>query len=404
MKRFPMMKLSSVQCVRSIALAVVLSMGIGGASTASAESTTQPASGARVATEKLAVGSAAPALAMSKFIKGEPVTKFETGKVYVMEFWATWCGPCRAAMPHLSELQAKYPDITFIGQNVWEKDESLIEPLVEEMGSKMAYRVAKDDKTVDKDGIMARTWMLAAGQKGIPCSFVIGKDSKIAFIGHPMELGEVLPQILDGSFDNAKYQANIAENQKRIREAAAASKKEEEKKFADAHPGLVEARAKFTAAIAAKDMDAAIAAREAVTAIDAKSGEALAFSEFRLAAAVGREDLVLQHGKQSVEMNEKNFAMLNTVAGVIASMDKPGKDCVELGLDASNKAVALTRAESSPVLDVQARLLALHGEWDKAVEIGTKVIALNKHEPFTEIYAEHLECYKNKKITHRELR
>src|SRR4051812_12410302 len=70
----------------------------------------------------LNVGDAAPALAPSKWIKGEPIEKFEKGKLYIVEFWATWCGPCRASIPHLSELQAKFKDVAFIGQDCMEQD------------------------------------------------------------------------------------------------------------------------------------------------------------------------------------------------------------------------------------------------------------------------------------------
>ena len=55
----------------------------------------------------------APALDIEHWIQDgngffKPVKKFEAGKVYVIEFWATWCGPCIASMPHLAELQNKY--------------------------------------------------------------------------------------------------------------------------------------------------------------------------------------------------------------------------------------------------------------------------------------------------------
>src|SRR5262249_43056309 len=65
----------------------------------------------------LKVGDPAPALKVSRWLQGKEVKKFEPGQVYVVEFWATWCGPCIAAMPHLAELQARYKGkgVTVIG-------------------------------------------------------------------------------------------------------------------------------------------------------------------------------------------------------------------------------------------------------------------------------------------------
>jgi thiol-disulfide isomerase/thioredoxin len=151
---------------------------------------------------ELKIGDAAPAIAVGKFVKGEPVKSFEPGTVYVMEFWATWCGPCVKAIPHVSELQAKYKDkgVVVIGTSVWERDaaQAKVEPFVKQMGDKMNYRVAVDDRSGDGKGKMAETWMLAAGQNGIPCSFIVDKSGTIAWIGHPMELEKQLEKVVAG--------------------------------------------------------------------------------------------------------------------------------------------------------------------------------------------------------------
>jgi thiol-disulfide isomerase/thioredoxin len=144
----------------------------------------------------LKVGSPAPAMQAGKWVQGEAVTSFEPGKVYVVEFWATWCGPCRRTIPHLNEVYTKFKDkgLVVIGQNCWEDEEGKVPEFVKSMGDKMTYRVALDDKTKDAKGAMATTWMDAAGRGGIPSAFVVDKQGKIAWIGHPAA-GEMTAKI-----------------------------------------------------------------------------------------------------------------------------------------------------------------------------------------------------------------
>jgi cytochrome c biogenesis protein CcmG/thiol:disulfide interchange protein DsbE len=56
-------------------------------------------------------GKPAPALALKEWLNSSALTLGELkGKIVVLDFWATWCGPCIAAVPHTNELQAKYAD------------------------------------------------------------------------------------------------------------------------------------------------------------------------------------------------------------------------------------------------------------------------------------------------------
>lgn len=155
----------------------------------------------------LKVGDPAPKLQTGKWVQGEPVKDFQKGKAYIVEFWATWCGPCRASIPHLNETYEKFKDkgLIVIGQNCWETDESKVAPFVKQMGDKMTYRVALDDKSGDKKGAMAKSWMEAAGRKGIPSAFLVDTKGTIAWIGHPMSLKEqVIEDVLSGSYKVSK--------------------------------------------------------------------------------------------------------------------------------------------------------------------------------------------------------
>ena len=156
----------------------------------------------------LKVGDPAPKLQTGKWVQGEPVKEFQSGKAYIVEFWATWCGPCRASIPHLNEIANKYKDkgLIVIGQNCWEEnDETAVAPFIKKMGEKMTYRVALDDKSDSKKGKMSDTWMAAAGRNGIPSAFLVDTKGKIAWIGHPMQLKEqIIEDVLAGKFDAHK--------------------------------------------------------------------------------------------------------------------------------------------------------------------------------------------------------
>src|SRR5262245_4846889 len=64
-----------------------------------------PEPGGAAAADPLTIGSTAPELKINTWVKGDPVAGIEKGKMYVVEFWGTACGPCIKCMPHLSNLQ-----------------------------------------------------------------------------------------------------------------------------------------------------------------------------------------------------------------------------------------------------------------------------------------------------------
>jgi thiol-disulfide isomerase/thioredoxin len=148
---------------------------------------------------KLKVGDPAPPLAVSTWLRGAEVKGFESGRVYVVEFWATWCGPCIQIMPHMGDLQDQYRDkrVTFIGLASEANDkEAKVNAFVAKQGAKLGYTFAFDSGSETHTA-----YMKASGNNGIPCSFVVDEHGKIAYIGHPLFLDFVLPKVLDGTWD-----------------------------------------------------------------------------------------------------------------------------------------------------------------------------------------------------------
>jgi cytochrome c biogenesis protein CcmG/thiol:disulfide interchange protein DsbE len=99
-------------------LLILLSFALAGTSLADPELSAfrEGDAGLRARLEGLE-GTSPPALSVSNWINLEAATLEQLkGKIIVLDFWATWCGPCIASIPHTNELAAKYKDkVVFIG-------------------------------------------------------------------------------------------------------------------------------------------------------------------------------------------------------------------------------------------------------------------------------------------------
>jgi thiol-disulfide isomerase/thioredoxin len=167
-------------------------------------------------TTELTVGDAAPTLEIGQWMKGQPVDGFQDGHVYVVEFWATWCGPCRAGMPHISQLQEHFADrVTFIG--VSDEEEETVQSFLGRVQNpdtgETWDQVVKYTIALDPSGATNAAYMKAAGQSGIPTAFVVGKDGHVEWIGHPMEIDAPLESIVAGTWDRAAARAEFMEKQ-----------------------------------------------------------------------------------------------------------------------------------------------------------------------------------------------
>ena len=145
-------------------------------------------------------GSPAPFPEIENFVKGDSISSFKEGKVYVVEFWATWCGPCKAGMPHLSEVQHTYADKGVVVMGISDEKLETVKTFLDkpEWAEKTKYTLC-----ADSDRSSYNQYMKPAMQNGIPCAFIV-KDSVVQWIGHPMTMDEPIAAIVAGTWDIAK--------------------------------------------------------------------------------------------------------------------------------------------------------------------------------------------------------
>lgn len=121
------------------------------------------------------------------WLQGEPVRDFEPGTLYIFEFWATWCGPCLQAMPHMESLYQKFKDnkgVRIVGVNVMDRvpAEKLL-PFLKGKGLTINYTMAAEGPA----GTVQKLWLTPLGVTGIPHAVAV-RDGRIVWRGHPGSL------------------------------------------------------------------------------------------------------------------------------------------------------------------------------------------------------------------------
>ena len=327
---------------------------------------------------KMTIGTKAPNLDVEHWVSDddgryEHVTKFEKGKVYIVEFWATWCGPCIAQMPHIAETQKKFSDkgVQFI--SISDEDIETVEEFLEKT-------VRGDDEertygeltntyclTTDPDKSVMKDYFVAAGRTGIPCAFIVGKTGLIEWIGHPGRMDKPIKQIVDDEWDRDVYLVEY--------------KKEQEARAKQVKQQRLMARARR--AIMQKMQDGE--EEEAIKLIgDMINDEEFEFAKGMLSSQ--RLQLMIMTGHEDAasalqtftEENSKNSMALNEVAwGIYERHEAKGdvsNDVLEAAKAAAEAAVK-AEPESGAILDTLAHYIYLvDKDLDKAIETQKKAV------------------------------
>jgi thiol-disulfide isomerase/thioredoxin len=296
---------------------------------------------------KLTVGDQAPGLAIENWVKGAEV-KIEPGKVYVIEFWATWCLPCKKSIPHLTEVQEKYGRENLVVVGISDESKEVVESYVTRMGDKMDYTVATDRR--DATG---RSWMKAAGLEGIPSAFIVDRQGKIAFIGSPLEEAFylTLASVVSGRYDPALQ--------------------------AQAEPILKSARR----ARKVRNWRMALRHYDEVVAMDSMVFADVAIERFSMVLLDMKDaDQAYEYARGGLVGGKfaKDAGALRMLAQVIATHPdiEQGDRDLELAMAAAERSLALDGTRDPESLSVAALVHFHRGEIDEAVELQTRAYFL----------------------------
>ncbi len=130
---------------------------------------------------RLAIGDPAPKLAVDRWVQGGPVAAFAPDTVYVLEFWATWCLPCRKSLPEMDALARRYAGrglrvIGVAGAETGDAEGVARFLSAHPLSYPIAFRAAGD---------MYESWVRAARGSGLPWVFVVDRRGRIAWWGQP---------------------------------------------------------------------------------------------------------------------------------------------------------------------------------------------------------------------------
>ena len=319
----------------------------------------------------LTIGSKAPEPALSKIFKGDTDFKnFKPGNIYVMEFWATWCGPCKAGMPHLTKLQKNYADkgVQIIGVSR-EKSSKVEEFLAKpEWDKKTGYTIALDSE--DKTNT---AYMKAAGQNGIPCAFVVGKDGHVEWIGHPATMDKPLEMIVAGEWDRDSFKEKFSRQQAENMKATAL-------------------RSELFEAQRSGDNSKVLAILDRELAKDPGNRNYLV-QKFQLMVGPMNDPNGYEIGWKLLKQNRDNTSLLNQIAWFTLD-DKSVKDRdLEFAMAAAKAANEASGGNDPAILDTLARAYFETGDMNRAVKYQQKAVNKADDGPMGNSIRQTLEKY-----------
>ena len=340
---------------------------------------------------RLGIGDAAPELAIGEWVKGEPVERLEGGVIHVVEFWATWCGPCLESIPHLTETQRRLGErVRVVGVTASDPNNTpeVVRAFVDAKGDTMGYTVAIDDDRRTFDA-----YMRALGMNGIPTAFIVSGDGRIAYIGHPLEpaFDTTLDALHAGSFDwGAAREAR--EKLAAALDAEMAREVERERVMQAARPLI----SRLLKAWGADDAPTALALADEVVAINPALLSEFAVWKLNALLMIDRDEEAWAYGRSLLEGTYRADAeTLRRLATIVSESLEPEKPDMDLALALADRSVELTRREDVESLTTLASVRYYRGEVAEAVSDLERAVDVARDAAQAERLRAMLEIYRS---------
>ncbi|MFM7041533.1 MAG: redoxin domain-containing protein [Planctomycetaceae bacterium] len=266
--------------------------------------------------EPLGIGDLAPRIDVAQWLtRPAPTLRFEPGEVAVVEFVTSWCPHSRAVVPSLNALQRRYAGrgVTIVAVTHEPADDAR---------EILAIRPGGDGADVpefpvgcDPDLSTHAGYLDAVREDGVPTAFLIGKDGRLEWYGHPEILEEPLRQVVEGTWDRTA--------------------------FAERHARLAPLAPRVVAILDAFDAD-------------------------KPAAVRAYRDLVTEHAGRAAELNEIAWLLVEASEGVDIGKDPAIGEIVAAAVAAVEESLHLVPDDGN-TLDTLAHLQALRGDLTAAL-------------------------------------
>ncbi len=133
------------------------------------------------------------------WLQGDPALDFEPGKVYLLDFWATWCPPCYPMIDHLSELQDRWDDsgLVIIGIAVGTDVGTPLPSFLEKEAPRISYAIAEPKDEEEFKAKLVHPSIMDLEDFSLPFVMLVDRQGRLAWTSDPRGTDDLLDEVLD---------------------------------------------------------------------------------------------------------------------------------------------------------------------------------------------------------------